>query len=308
MRNLSKLLNERSLQDKQAMQSYLDPTKRDIFDSGSNNYVQIDMDRIIPNKSQPRLIFDETELQTLAESIQELGLLQPIIVRSSGNNQYEIVAGERRYRAYQLLEKQYIDCIIIDIDDEKNSLLALAENINRSDLSDYEIAKSIFNFKQQFPNKTEFAKILGISRQDLYRLLSFEKLPTAIQDRLTQHPYLLSAKTSEQIEHFVKKNNIPDDILTGSLNNVLDMVISQNLKQNVIINELEKLINQKSTSTTKPATQIIKIFAIENKNVGKIKKSSNKMIIEFDSFVLDNYQTEIEVFFENLLKQQTTQP
>lgn len=308
MRNLSKLLNEKSLQDKQAMQSYLDPTKRDIFDSGSNNYVQIDMDRIIPNKSQPRLIFDETELQTLAESIQELGLLQPIIVRSSGNNQYEIVAGERRYRAYQLLEKQYIDCIIIDIDDEKNSLLALAENINRSDLSDYEIAKSIFNFKQQFPNKTEFAKILGISRQDLYRLLSFEKLPTAIQDRLTQHPYLLSAKTSEQIEHFVKKNNIPDDILTGSLNNVLDMVISQNLKQNVIINELEKLINQKSNSTTKPATQIIKIFAIENKNVGKIKKSSNKMIIEFDSFVLDNYQTEIEVFFENLLKQQTTQP
>lgn len=308
MRNLSKLLNEKSLQDKQAMQSYLDPTKRDIFDSGSNNYVQIDMDRIIPNKSQPRLIFDETELQTLAESIQELGLLQPIIVRSSGNNQYEIVAGERRYRAYQLLEKQYIDCIIIDIDDKKNSLLALAENINRSDLSDYEIAKSIFNFKQQFPNKTEFAKILGISRQDLYRLLSFEKLPTAIQDRLTQNPYLLSAKTSAQIEQFVKKNNICDDILTESLNNVLDMVISQNLKQNVIINELEKLINQKSTSTTKSATQIIKIFAIENKNVGKIKKSSNKTMIEFDSFVLDNYQTEIEGFFENLLKQQTTQP
>lgn len=307
MRNLSKLLNEKSLQDTQAMQSYLNPTKRDIFNSSANNYVQVDMDRIIPNKSQPRLIFDETELQVLADSIQELGLLQPIIVRSSGNNQYEIVAGERRYRAYQLLEKQYIDCIIIDIDDEKNSLLALAENINRSDLSDYEIAKSIFNFKHQFPNKTEFAKILGISRQYLYRLLSFEKLPTIIQDRLTQNPHLLSAKTSEQIEQFVKKNNIHDDILTESLNNVLDMVISKNLKQNFIVNELEKLINKKPTSITTPTTQILKIFAIENKNIGKIKKSSNKTIIEFDSFVLDKYQIEIEVFFENLLKKHTTQ-
>lgn len=95
------------------------------------------------------MIFDELELQSLANSIQELGLLQTTPVRPSGiSNQYEIISGERRYRAFQLLEKPYIDCIVMEASDEQNSLLALAENINREDLTDYEIAKSVILFKK----------------------------------------------------------------------------------------------------------------------------------------------------------------
>ena len=233
MSKLAKLLAEKSAQDQEKLKNdYLGSNSRDIFVTGANTYVQIALENIKPNKFQPRMVFDELELQSLANSIKELGLLQPIIVRSSGeSNQYEIISGERRYRAFQLLEKPYIDCIVMDATDEKNSLLALAENINREDLTDYEIAKSVIAFKNGFPNKSEYANTLGISRQDLYRLLSFEKLPLEIQQRLDNSPTLLTAKTAEQIGQFIKNNDIASEKMVEILNEVLDLVLTEGLKQ-----------------------------------------------------------------------------
>lgn len=306
MSKLTKLLAEKSAQDQEKLKNdYMGSRARDIFLTGANSYVQIAMNKISPNKSQPRLIFNDNEMQALAHSIQELGLLQPIAVRPNGENHYEIISGERRYRAFQLLEKSYIDCIVMDVDDINNSLLALAENINREDLTDYEIAKSVIIFKDKFPNKTEYATILGISRQDLYRLLAFEKLPEPIQQRLTDNPTLITAKTAEQIAQFIKTANVTDKQLTLLLNDVLDLVVLENLKQNAIIDELSKKLSQTHQPTTVNNSRTIKVFSLDGKKVGQIKKNAKKTTIEFNGDILDNYHQEIERFFEQILGSST---
>ena len=303
MSKLAKLLAEKSAQDQEKLKNdYLGSNSRDIFVTGANTYVQIALENIKPNKFQPRMVFDELELQSLANSIKELGLLQPIIVRSSGeSNQYEIISGERRYRAFQLLEKPYIDCIVMDATDEKNSLLALAENINREDLTDYEIAKSVIAFKNGFPNKSEYANTLGISRQDLYRLLSFEKLPLEIQQRLDNSPTLLTAKTAEQIGQFIKNNDIASEKMVEILNEVLDLVLTEGLKQNGILNEIEIRVKGNKGNNIKNGNRTVKIFAIDGKKVGQIKKNLNKTTIEFSNDILDQHQQAIEKFFETLI-------
>lgn len=303
MSKLAKLLAEKSAQDQEKLKNdYLGSNSRDIFVTGANTYVQIALENIKPNKFQPRIVFDELELQSLANSIKELGLLQPIIVRSSGkSNQYEIISGERRYRAFQLLEKPYIDCIVMDATDEKNSLLALAENINREDLTDYEIAKSVIAFKNGFPNKSEYANTLGISRQDLYRLLSFEKLPLEIQQRLDNSPTLLTAKTAEQIGQFIKNNDIASEKMVEILNEVLDLVLTEGLKQNGILNEIEIRVKGNKGNNIKNGNRTVKIFAIDGKKVGQIKKNLNKTTIEFSNDILDQHQQAIEKFFETLI-------
>ena len=303
MSKLAKLLAEKSAQDQEKLKNdYLGSNSRDIFVTGANTYVQIALENIKPNKFQPRIVFDELELQSLANSIKELGLLQPIIVRSSGeSNQYEIISGERRYRAFQLLEKLYIDCIVMDATDEKNSLLALAENINREDLTDYEIAKSVIAFKNGFSNKSEYANTLGISRQDLYRLLSFEKLPLEIQQRLDNSPTLLTAKTAEQIGQFIKNNDIASEKMVEILNEVLDLVLTEGLKQNGILNEIEIRVKGNKGNNIKNGNRTVKIFARDGKKVGQIKKNLNKTTIEFSNDILDQHQQAIEKFFETLI-------
>ena len=104
--------------------------------------VALDTGLLIPNKSQPRVDFDENELMALAESIRENGILQPINVRRCGVN-YEIVSGERRFRAAKICGLDEVPCIVIDADDEKSAVLALIENIQRKDLSYFEEALAI---------------------------------------------------------------------------------------------------------------------------------------------------------------------
>lgn len=104
--------------------------------------VALETGLLIPNKSQPRVDFNENELAALADSIRENGILQPINVRKCGVN-YEIVSGERRFRAAKLCGLEEVPCIVIDADDEKSAVLALIENIQRRDLSYFEEALAI---------------------------------------------------------------------------------------------------------------------------------------------------------------------
>lgn len=104
--------------------------------------VALDVGLIIPNRSQPRVTFDESELAALSASIRENGILQPINVRRCGVN-YEIISGERRFRAAKICGLEEVPCIVIDADDERSAVLALIENIQRRDLSYFEEALAI---------------------------------------------------------------------------------------------------------------------------------------------------------------------
>ncbi len=108
--------------------------------------VMIDVERLFPNSSQPRFIFDDEPLLRLADSIRQYGILQPLSVRKSkseNSNCYEIIAGERRWRAAKIISMKKVPCIVYDIDSQKSAELALIENIQREDLNIFEQAAAI---------------------------------------------------------------------------------------------------------------------------------------------------------------------
>ena len=161
--------------------------------------------KISPNPNQPRKLFDEKALKQLAQSIDEKGLISPITVKAS-NNKYIIVAGERRFRAHQLLKKKRILAYIIDADSNKDIMyMALIENIQREDLNAIEQAKAYQYLKDNLNSSiTEIAKTVGKSRPAVSNSLRLLNLPLEIQDSILKNEInagqaraILQKKTSQ---------------------------------------------------------------------------------------------------------------
>ena len=110
-----------------------------------NSTNKIDISKIYPNKKQPRKSFEEKEIKELSESIKNQGLIQPIIVRETSTNMYEIIAGERRWRACQMAGLHSINCVVMSVDDKSVYELALIENIQRENLNVVEEARAYKN-------------------------------------------------------------------------------------------------------------------------------------------------------------------
>lgn len=262
---------------------------------------QLPVDKIKTNTAQPRLNFDEVALDELAQSISEVGLLQPITVRKK-DDFYEIIAGERRFRAIQKLGKAYIDCIIMAVSEEENILLALAENLSREDLSDYEIAKSIIAFKSSFPSKTEYAKALGISRQKLYKLFAYEALSDAVLKKLDINPSLISSDIAEQLITLKKNLNILEVDFNRAVSQGLDLIVEKNLKQSKLPDFVRGQVAICPNSDTSFKNTVKKTYSKDGKTIGKIRQSDNKYIVELNNILLSesDYQ-KIEQFFDALL-------
>ena len=163
--------------------------------------------KISPNPNQPRKLFDEKALKQLAQSIDEKGLISPITVKAS-NNKYIIVAGERRFRAHQLLKRKRILAYIIDADSNKDIMyMALIENIQREDLNAIEQAKAYQYLKDNLNSSiTEIAKTVGKSRPAVSNSLRLLNLPLEIQDSILKNEInagqaraILQKKTSQSM-------------------------------------------------------------------------------------------------------------
>jgi ParB family transcriptional regulator, chromosome partitioning protein len=161
---------------------------------------------IVPNPWQPRQVFSENKLTQLAESIRESGLVQPIVVRRKDAG-YQLVAGERRWRAHKMIEKEIIKVFVVDLSDEEMALLALVENVAREDLSDYEISRSIRRTEKEFPNRKRVAEALGMARSELYRFLSFADLPDFVIRDLDVQPRLLGAHAAQNVVSVLRDQN-----------------------------------------------------------------------------------------------------
>ena len=141
--------------------------------------VALDVGLIIPNRSQPRVTFDENELAALSASIRENGILQPINVRRCGVN-YEIISGERRFRAAKICGLEEVPCIVIDADDERSAVLALIENIQRRDLSYFEEALAIERLIKFYGlTQEEAASRLGKAQSTIANMLRLLKFSDA---------------------------------------------------------------------------------------------------------------------------------
>lgn len=150
--------------------------EKEIFD--------ISLQDIIPNRFQPREMFDDNALQELSQSIREHGVIQPIIVRKVGDK-YEIIAGERRYRASQLAGKETIPALVRDIDDKEAAKIALLENLQRSNLTPIEEAKTYQTIlKLDNITQEELAQNLGKSQSTIANKLRLLTLDEEVQTAL----------------------------------------------------------------------------------------------------------------------------
>lgn len=147
----------------------------------TNTIVNVPISQVVPNPYQPRMQFPDDELETLAASIRERGLLQPIIVRPTGEG-YEIIAGERRWRAAQRAGLPEIPALIKDVSEQDLLELALVENVQRADLSPIEEAQAYRLLADEFGlTQEEIAKRVGRSRSAVANLMRLLQLPTEVQ-------------------------------------------------------------------------------------------------------------------------------
>ena len=173
----------------------------------NDKIVEIALDEIKKNPYQPRTYFNEEKLNELKESIEKNGLLQPIIVKKAVKGYY-IIAGERRYKAFELLGRKEIPAIIKEMTDEEMMVFAVLENLQREDLSALEESESYKNLMDKMSlTQEELAKKLGKSRPYIANSLRLLKLPTEIKNKLEQGVIstahartLLSLKTKKAME------------------------------------------------------------------------------------------------------------
>ena len=144
----------------------------------------IPIEDIVPNPNQPRTNFNETELEELADSIKEHGILQPLIVRQQGDK-YEIIAGERRYQAAKIAGLTEVPAIVRDVDDQTVIELALIENLQRSDLNPIEEAKGYKQLlKTSGMTQEALAKAVSKSRSTITNSLRLLDLPEEVQQMI----------------------------------------------------------------------------------------------------------------------------
>ena len=155
--------------------------------SSSEDLVQqIAVDKIIANTYQPRSEFDQAALEELTASVQAHGVLQPVMVRPHGGGRFELVAGERRFRAARLAGLTQIPAVVRRMTDEESLTVALIENIQREDLNAMEAARGYRQLLDQFGlTQVELARQLGKSQSTVAYALSLLRLPTEMQDSIS---------------------------------------------------------------------------------------------------------------------------
>ena len=211
---------------------------------------KISVDLLSPGQYQPRKRFDEESLQELADSIIEQGLMQPIIVRKVQNN-FEIIAGERRWRAAKLAKLDTIPVIIRDINDRTASIIALIENMQRVDLSSIEEAEGIKKMIDEFGMTHEEASdAVGKSRSAVSNLLRLLQLTDFVKDKLNS-----------------------GDIDMGHARALISLSADQ---QNMVC---QKIINEKLS--VRKVEELIQsgITKVNNKKISKVNNKNNDIEI-----------------------------
>jgi ParB family transcriptional regulator, chromosome partitioning protein len=187
-------------------QQTLDPEPAEKNDN--EEVLQIPVQYIIPNRFQPRTVFIDERIEELSQTIEAHGIIQPIVVRSIGEDRYELIAGERRWRAVQKLGWEKIPAIVKEMDDSQTASVALIENLQREELTAIEEAMAYAKLLELHGLTQEgLAQKLGKGQSTVANKLRLLKLPQSIQDALLQKKIterharaLIILKTPEKME------------------------------------------------------------------------------------------------------------
>lgn len=237
-------------------------------DVKKDEVLELSLNELRPNPYQPRKTFDEVSLQELANSIEQSGVFQPIIVRKSAVKGYEIIAGERRFRASKLAKKETIPAIIREFDEESMMQVAVLENLQREDLNPLEEAEAYDMLMKNLKlTQAEVAERLGKSRPyiaNYLRLLSLPKLVKEMMqdERLSmgQARTLLGLKNKEQILKLANRC----------------------VKENLTVRQLEQLVSTMNESKDK-------------KKVPRIVKEKPYYLRESEDRLMDKFGTSVEI-------------
>jgi len=227
---------------------------------------EISIDSILANPYQPRSNWDLKEMEELADSIKVNGMVQPVVVRPKGNN-FELIAGERRFRAARLAELKTIPAIVRHASDEELLELALIENIHRTDLNPIERARAFHNYMKTFDlTQQEVANRLGKDRSDVANYIRLLDLPDQVQQMLIEGQLSMG--------HARAILALPTDELRQKLAN-------RALAGRLSVREVERLVKQYTADTEKKKRPMpIKpphILDLENKLTSSL---GTKVIIE----------------------------
>lgn len=147
--------------------------------------IKLPIDKIVPNRFQPRTIFDDDKIEELSRTIHTHGVIQPIVVRSTADNQYEIIAGERRYRAMKKLQWTEVPAIVRDLSDKETASIALIENLQREELTAIEEAVAYQKLLELHELTQEaLAQRLGKGQSTVANKLRLLKLPEEVQQAI----------------------------------------------------------------------------------------------------------------------------
>ena len=210
--------------------------------------VELNLSDVLPNRFQPRIKFDENAINELALSIQKYGVIQPIVVRQIGNK-YEIIAGERRYKASKVAGKQTIPAIISELNDKDSVEIALIENVQREDLTPIEKAVSYKKILDMgYINQEELAKKVGKSQSTIANTLRLLNLSDDVQEALLEN------KISERhARSLLKIKNEKQQV------EMLNRIINERLTVRKTDEEIDKMLNENNQIVTETPEEIVQI-------------------------------------------------
>jgi ParB family transcriptional regulator, chromosome partitioning protein len=241
---------------------------------------EIPMELIYPNEEQPRGFFNYNEIEALAQSIQQNGLLQPILVRQMEDDTYQIIAGERRWRAAQLLEMKTLPAIVRDMTDEEVMLSALVENLQREDLNPIEEARTYATILEKMKiTHAELGVMVGKSRSHISNLCRLLALPKSVGLLVTRGDLTVGhART------LIKKENCEEIALLM-------------YEKKISVREAEKLMREKEGKEPKGPVQKespVKTYAPESDGV--VSQEEKDEINRIESFLKDRLGHPVKIY------------
>ena len=264
----------------------LDQMERTIYENSTNEeIVELKLDELRPNPYQPRKVFDDEALKELADSIKEHGVFQPIIVKKSIKG-YEIIAGERRYRASKIAGLSTIPAIIRDFSDSQMMEIALLENLQRENLNAIEEALAYKSMIEKLNlTQDELSKRVGKSRSHITNILGLLRLPKEVQKQVIQGSITMGhARMLSKLEDNDKIIELANKIVNESLTvrDIEDLGTEEKKKKPIVKREtsneykyVEEMLRDKLDTKVKIKDNKIQISFTNNADLNRILEVLN---------------------------------
>lgn len=248
-----------------------------LFRQQQDKVLSVPVERIKPNPNQPRVVFDQAQLEGLAQSIRESGILQPLSLRKYKDGTYQLVAGERRLRAAKLLGMSEVPAIVISADDRQAAILALLENIQRKDLDFFEEAEGLSRLTEHWSfTQEETASKLGMAQSTLANKIRLLRLTREEREQIRR------AGLAERHARALLRLECQED-----RQQVLMRIIKNKLNVSETDKLITKILNDKQISK-RHTTAIIKDMRIFVNTLNKAVKTMERMGVNVKTLSTEN--------------------